>query len=109
MSWSRLATGWRAAAIAAVVALALGLGWWAVAGGSRGSHGGSSAADPTGSPSDLLVTPSVSAPAGSTVRPSAGVGALTGCAATATPFVPTRVVVPGVTSGAQVVAPPRES
>lgn len=109
MSWSRLATGWRAAAVAAVVALALGLGWWAVAGGSRGSSGGSSAGDPTGSASDLLVTPSVSPSAGSTVSPSAGAGALAGCAATATPFVPTRVVVPGVTSGARVVTPPRES
>lgn len=97
-------TGWRAAVVAAVVAVALGVGWWAVTGGGRSSG---DAAGPTSSatPSDLLVTPSVSAsPPTATPSPSA-----TGCAATTGPFVPTRVVVPGVTSGAAVVMPPRES
>lgn len=103
MSWRRVVTGWRAAVVAAVVAVAVGVGWWAVTGGGRSSGGDAAGPSSSATPSDLLVTPSVSA-APSTPSPSA-----TGCAATTGPFVPTRVVVPGVTTGATVVMPPRES
>ena len=104
MSWSRLATGWRAAALAAVVVLALGVGWWVVSGG-RPSRGAAADGSPTASPSDLLVTPSASAdPASPTTAPTAG-----GCAVVPQPFKPTSVDVAGVTTGAQVVTPPRES
>jgi hypothetical protein len=93
-----------AVVVAVVVAATVGMGLWAF---GRGDRSGADAS--AGTPSS---TPSLSASATAEVSPSPSATpspSRSTCATVARSFVPTSVVVPGVTSGARVVTPPRDS
>jgi hypothetical protein len=108
-----------AALVAALVAIAVALGAMSVLGPDDTSSGGGSADGPSVT---AKVDPTTSAPATTTSAPPTTTSAPATktapaktkprqqtCRAQSEPFTPTRIDVPGITQGATVISPPRDS
>jgi hypothetical protein len=103
-----------AAVVAALLAVAVALGTMSLLGPDDQSTGGGSSSGPsvtakvqatTSTPSSTPVT--TSAPA--TTTAAATHAARPQCDTNVTPFTPQRIAVPGITRGATVISPPRDS
>jgi hypothetical protein len=103
-----------AAVVAALLAVAVALGTMSLLGPDDQSTGGGSSSGPsvtakvqatTSTPSSTPVT--TSAPA--TTTAAATHAARPQCDTNVTPFTPQRITVPGITRGATVISPPRDS